>query len=70
MYRLHFKYAGGDENPEYEKAAEQLRLNLSAENIPASDRVKVFTLERDTEAEKAVIERMAAVADYIQNWKL
>jgi len=64
LYRLQYNFTGGEENPAYEDAANQLLLNSVYSDIPAEERIKVFKIERDAEKEAAIIARVLEAREY------
>jgi hypothetical protein len=58
LYRLQYNFTNGEDNPEYDNAAEQLKRNSIYSDIPASERIKVFKIVRDIEKEEQIINRV------------
>jgi len=66
-----FMFGCDDDNPHYQEAAEQLRLNhVVSHRIPAEERVKVFEMDRDEEYIEEMIWRMKNAKPYYDSLKL
>lgn len=62
--RLWYAYNQNDEDPRYQREYAQIKANHTFDDIPANERVKMFTIERDKEKEAQMIERIEIARDY------
>ena len=70
LYRMHFIYPGGDENPQYEKDAKQVEKNMTFDDINPKERIKTFYIKRDKSIENAIIERVEEAREFYNTIKL
>jgi hypothetical protein len=66
LYRLQFKFDGGEENPEYERAANRLEKLMQYDDIHPTERVKFFSIWRETEKEDLIKARVLEINEYIK----
>ena len=64
LYRLQYAFVGGDSNPAYDEAAEQVKLNMMFQDIEPKLRLKTFDIERDFEIEERIKERVELAREY------
>jgi len=70
LYMAQFDFAGGEADEAYQRHADQVSKNYTYADIPVSDRVKVFHLERDLDLEQKLIERVKEAREYAETLSL
>lgn len=70
MYRLQFKFIDGEDNPEYERAANALEKLMVYDDIDPKLRVKEFIIDRDLDIEEQIKARVEEARAYFKTLTL
>jgi len=68
--KMRFNYPLGEEDPEFQKDADRLRMMHSTEGFTTTDLVKLYWVQRDDEAIDRARNKVGSANEYLKGWKL